>query len=271
MPANHPPKTPLANGVSGLHYPRTGKRGVPQQFPRRLYEMLQSESKLIAASTDHPKIIFWSESGKAFRIADVAEFSASILPKYFRTKKFSSFQRNLNLYGFAKVRRGPETDMYAHPAFVRDQADSLSELRKLSSTSSSRRAREVPAVQVIREPTVTARMPVATTVQVTRSVSPSPSLTLATAQYYHAPHMVRIPSPPSTMIHHQPSPSYPSPRLTSVWAPIHKVPPSPDASVTATIIMATHQSSSQQKEVVVGRGRLDLLALAMEQAAAMQQ
>jgi len=83
--------------VASLQYPRTGKRGVPQQFPRRLYEMLQSETNLIEASADHPKIIFWSESGKAFRIADVAEFSTTILPKYFRTKKFSSFQRNLNL------------------------------------------------------------------------------------------------------------------------------------------------------------------------------
>jgi HSF-type DNA-binding len=88
--------------ASSLHYPRTGKRGVPQQFPRRLYEMLQSESKLIEESADHPKIIFWSESGKAFRIADVAEFSATILPKYFRTKKFSSFQRNLNLVSLLK-------------------------------------------------------------------------------------------------------------------------------------------------------------------------
>ena len=95
------------SGVSTLHYPRTGKRGVPQQFPRRLYEMLQSESKLIEASPEHPKIIFWSQSGKAFRIADVAEFSATILPKYFRTKKFSSFQRNLNLVSPALHRRSP--------------------------------------------------------------------------------------------------------------------------------------------------------------------
>lgn len=95
MPSN--PTHTDESAVSSLHYPRTGKRGVPQQFPRRLYEMLQSESKLIKESAEHPKIIFWSESGKAFRIADVAEFSATILPKYFRTKKFSSFQRNLNL------------------------------------------------------------------------------------------------------------------------------------------------------------------------------
>ena len=93
--------------ANSLHYPRTGKRGVPQQFPRRLYEMLQSETQLLAASADHPKIIFWSESGKAFRIADIADFSASILPKYFRTKKFSSFQRNLNLVSFQ-----PATSVY---------------------------------------------------------------------------------------------------------------------------------------------------------------
>jgi len=78
-------------------FPRTGKRGVPQQFPRRLYEMLDGEAKLLEESKDHKKVISWSDSGKAFRIYDVAEFSASILPKYFRTKKFSSFQRNLNL------------------------------------------------------------------------------------------------------------------------------------------------------------------------------
>jgi hypothetical protein len=85
------------NSLASLSFPRTGKRGVPQQFPRRLYEMLDGETKLLAASADHPKVISWSESGKAFRIYDVTEFAASVLPKYFRTKKFSSFQRNLNL------------------------------------------------------------------------------------------------------------------------------------------------------------------------------
>jgi hypothetical protein len=88
---------PTKNSLASVSFPRTGKRGVPQQFPRRLYEMLDGETKLLAASADHPKVISWSESGKAFRIYDVAEFAASVLPKYFRTKKFSSFQRNLNL------------------------------------------------------------------------------------------------------------------------------------------------------------------------------
>lgn len=111
-----------------VSYPRTGKRGVPQQFPRRLFEMLQSES-----NSGEPSIISWSDSGNAFRIVDANLFATLILPKYFRTAKFSSFQRNLNLYGFSKIRRGPDADMYAHPSFRRESPESLSQLRKYNS------------------------------------------------------------------------------------------------------------------------------------------
>jgi len=127
------------NPLAAFAYPRTGKRGVPQQFPRRLYEMLEIESNncttVDATGMGYEiPLIAWSDTGRAFRIADVQLFATLILPKYFRTSKFSSFQRNLNLYGFTKVRRGPETDMYAHPEFIRGQVDSLVKLRKLKTT-----------------------------------------------------------------------------------------------------------------------------------------
>jgi hypothetical protein len=87
-----------ATSLVSLTYPRTGKRGVPQQFPRRLYEMLEGEAKLALKSSDYSSVVIcWSESGKAFRIHDVELFAETVLPRYFRTKKFSSFQRNLNL------------------------------------------------------------------------------------------------------------------------------------------------------------------------------
>jgi len=114
-------------------YPRTGKRGVPQQFPRRLYAMLENESdKNYQNEHGSTRIIEWSSSGRAFRIDNVSQFASIILPKYFRTNKFSSFQRNLNLYGFFKVRRGPDTDMYANPSFIRGRPESLSHLKKNS-------------------------------------------------------------------------------------------------------------------------------------------
>jgi hypothetical protein len=46
---------------------------------------------------DGVPLISWSETGRAFRITDVSAFAEKILPNYFRTSKFSSFQRNLNL------------------------------------------------------------------------------------------------------------------------------------------------------------------------------
>lgn len=116
--------------VSLCSFPKTGKRGVPQQFPRRLYEMLQTESKLTDAS------IKWSNSGKAFQIYNVQEFTDTVLSKYFRTKKFSSFQRNLNLYGFTKVRSGPDVDMYAHPSFIKFEPERLFKIRKVTIAAS---------------------------------------------------------------------------------------------------------------------------------------
>lgn len=84
-----------------LSYPRTGKRGVPQQFPRRLYTMLESESNVDKSDDASELVIQWSNSGQAFRITDIDKFSSHILPKYFRTSKFSSFQRNLNLVSWS--------------------------------------------------------------------------------------------------------------------------------------------------------------------------
>ena len=58
------------------YYPRTGKRGVPQQFPRKLYEMLEIEAG--SYSVD------WIATGRGFRITNVEYFSEVVLPKCLR-------------------------------------------------------------------------------------------------------------------------------------------------------------------------------------------
>eukprot|EP00804_Cyclotella_cryptica_P010228 CCRYP_016700-RA/>CCRYP_016700-RA protein AED:0.04 eAED:0.04 QI:31/1/1/1/0/0/2/500/129 len=59
-----------------IQYPRTGKRGVPQQFPRKLYEMLEMESRSFSVG--------WTASGRGFQITNVPLFSEVVLPKWFK-------------------------------------------------------------------------------------------------------------------------------------------------------------------------------------------
>lgn len=50
--------------------------------------------------------------------------------KYFRHNKFSSFRRQLNLYGYRKVIKGPDAGAYMHPSFQRGRPDLLGEVKK---------------------------------------------------------------------------------------------------------------------------------------------
>ena len=72
-------------------YPRTGKRGAPQVFPRKLYQILQNEKD---------ETVRWTKGGHSFIITDMETFTSETLLSYFRHTKYSSFQRQLNLYVF---------------------------------------------------------------------------------------------------------------------------------------------------------------------------
>jgi hypothetical protein len=54
-------------------------------------------------------IVRWTPGGKSFLILDVKKFSEDILPNYFKHSKFTSFNRQLNFYGFRKIRIDPSS------------------------------------------------------------------------------------------------------------------------------------------------------------------
>jgi HSF-type DNA-binding len=56
--------------------------------------------------TSDPAIVSWVDGGHAFVIKDVDAFSNTIIPDYFKHRKFSSFVRQLNFYGFRKIKTG---------------------------------------------------------------------------------------------------------------------------------------------------------------------
>mmetsp|Transcript_1365 Transcript_1365/g.1816 ORF Transcript_1365/g.1816 Transcript_1365/m.1816 type:complete len:232 (+) Transcript_1365:187-882(+) len=80
-------------------------------FPQRLMEMLEEPSNQNA--------IVWLPNGKAFKIIDGEMFANTILPKYFRKTKYTSFVRKLNRWNFKRVDKGSGTGAFYHNFFQR--------------------------------------------------------------------------------------------------------------------------------------------------------
>jgi hypothetical protein len=93
--------------------------GQDRRFPFRLHQLLDSTED----KADKSRIVSWLPGGKSFRVHDKAAFAHIILPHFFGTSKYRSFQRNVNLWGFHTVPKGPEKGSCSHPMFQKGLPD----------------------------------------------------------------------------------------------------------------------------------------------------
>ena len=88
-----------------------------------------------------PSIATWSPSGDSFVVKSVERFATSVLPMYFKHSNFSSFARQLNFYGFRKLKAEPIltadfdacTACYVrfyHDKFQRDRPELLVQIKR---------------------------------------------------------------------------------------------------------------------------------------------
>jgi len=88
-----------------------------------------------------PTIATWSINGDNFIIKNVECFSSKILPQYFKHSNFSSFARQLNFYGFRKLKAEPiltadfdaQTASYVrfyHDKFQKDKPELLHNIKR---------------------------------------------------------------------------------------------------------------------------------------------
>ncbi|RKP25260.1 HSF-type DNA-binding-domain-containing protein, partial [Syncephalis pseudoplumigaleata] len=87
----------------------------------------------------HQHLISWNFSGNSFIVNNITEFARTVLPEHFKHSNFSSFVRQLNMYGFHKVNKSPrghrttaETQVweFSHPKFMRNRPELLDDIRR---------------------------------------------------------------------------------------------------------------------------------------------
>ena len=67
-----------------------------KSFLSRLYDILNDK--------EYTQIIHWNKDGNGIIIVDANKLSEIVLPKYYKHNNYSSFVRQLNMYGFHKTR-----------------------------------------------------------------------------------------------------------------------------------------------------------------------
>lgn len=105
---------------------------MPPSFPVKLFRMI------VDAERKHlTHIIHFNGAGDAFLLHDRKALMAEVVPNHLRLKNFSSFRRQLCLYGFQK-RHFRESLEYRHELFHRDRPLELSYLLRRDSRRTNR-------------------------------------------------------------------------------------------------------------------------------------
>lgn len=117
---------PIADPSMMDHYDSDHSRSVcstqrgttPTAFPERLFSIL------VASERDgFEDVIAWKPHGRCFIIRKKDAFVTEIMPRFFHQTKLTSFQRQLNLYGFIRLTAGRDRGGYYHECFIRGRPD----------------------------------------------------------------------------------------------------------------------------------------------------
>ncbi|KAI8149780.1 HSF-type DNA-binding-domain-containing protein, partial [Fennellomyces sp. T-0311] len=101
-------------------------------FVTKLYTMVEDSDE---------ELITWSNAGDYFKVISPSNFACTVLPRYFKHRNWTSFVRQLNMYGFHKIseyRDDLEQDIWCfkHVSFYRGGKHSSHLIRRKRSQAS---------------------------------------------------------------------------------------------------------------------------------------
>jgi hypothetical protein len=68
-------------------------------------------------------VVSWQPHGRCFIVHKPKQFVDEVMPRYFKQSKLTSFQRQVNLYGFRRLTAGRDRGAYYHELFLRGRPD----------------------------------------------------------------------------------------------------------------------------------------------------
>jgi len=147
---------------------------------------LQKTYHMIETCDDN--VCSWSEDGLTFVVKNVKIFENTIIPQFFKHSKFTSFVRQLNFYGFNKIkfsdslRIDPKLEAatasywrFKHDKFIRGRQDLLVEIKRGGHTEQKKNSHSSTPATVMTMP------PTPKVTAVPNSVSSNPNVVKAKA------------------------------------------------------------------------------------------
>ena len=126
---------------------RRTRGGVTEPFPEKVHRMLSDVGK-----EGLQDIVSFYPHGRAFGIHQPKKFATEVMPKYFKQSQLSSFQRQLNLYGFTRINAGPDAGGYYHELFLRGRPALSIHIRRVGIPQAVPRRRGVKAHDTFQDP-----------------------------------------------------------------------------------------------------------------------
>jgi len=121
-------------------------------FLRKTYHMIDTCDPLVAS---------WSDNGETFVVKQPNVFETKIIPQFFKHSKFSSFVRQLNFYGFRKIKFSDTIKIdakleaetanfwrFRHENFIRGRPELLVDIRRSNSQSVTEKVKLAPKAKI---------------------------------------------------------------------------------------------------------------------------